>query len=119
MKNVLAKSWRSKFNILTLFKYFIICGADPGEAGMYNSTHGQLKPSTVRDSSYYIGAAFGLGCAVVGGFYTVILSGPHVKDLPSFMVIFYAASAGVIVALISVAFNPNQQLVAAGVIYIF
>ena len=70
---------------------------------------------TVHDASYYLGAAFGISCAIVGGFYTVILSGP-VKDLPSFMVIFYAASAGVIVALISMLFNPNQRLVTSGVI---
>ena len=50
----------------------------------------------------------------MGGFYTVILSGP-VKDLPSFMVIFYAASAGIIVALVSTFFNPDQKLVSAEV----
>lgn len=67
-----------------------------------------------RDTSYYIGAAFGISCAVVGGFYTVILSGP-IKDLPSFMVIFYAAMAGILVALFSSIFNPNQQLVSSEV----
>ena len=44
----------------------------------------------VHDSNYYIGASFGFSCAVVLGFYTVIVSGP-INDIPSCVLVFYCS----------------------------
>ena len=44
----------------------------------------------IHDSNYYIGASFGFSCAIVLGFYTILVSGP-VKDIASCVLVFYCS----------------------------